>query len=117
MRKIGINDGRQVVSEIEDLILKDIEQFVFLIVVPWKATTINYQDKILFDPYRNEKSRFERSGYDLEEDKSGQNYKDLFPKPALMSDKKFLTILKNLKDDFDKGCDEYSISLRMLNRL
>ena len=55
---------------------------------------------------------FVRYGADLDEDENGPNYKnDLFPKAALMNDRKFLKILEQIKADFDWGCRGYLSSL------
>lgn len=111
LRKLSIYSGSQATDEIEDIILKEIQQFVFLIVVPWNTTSVNYKLNIFSDPYKNEKMWFSRSGFDHEEDENGPNYKDLFPKPALMKDKKFLKIVKEIKESFDKGSKDYLSSL------
>jgi hypothetical protein len=116
LRKLDIIHGPQVVSEIEDLILREIEQFVFLIIVHWKASPINYWNKTLLNPYKNKKLWFTRSSFDLEEDENGPNYSELFPKPALMKDKKFMKVLKEIKDNFEEGCKDYLFSLRILDK-
>lgn len=115
LRKLEIWHGPEVVSEIEDVIIREIEQFVFLIIVPWKASPINYWQKTRMELYKNEKLWSERSGFDLEEDNNGPNYKELFPKPVLMKDRKFLTILKEMKHNFDKGCKDYLVSLKAID--
>jgi hypothetical protein len=105
-----------IVTEVEDLILREIEQFVFLIVVPWNVSSIDYRVDLILNLFKNEKMRFSRLGYDSEENEEGDNYKDFFPKPALMKDKKFLNIVKDIKNNFDKGCRDYEVSLKYLER-
>ena len=44
---------------------------------------------------------------DEEEDDDGPNYRTVFPKPALIIDRKFMRILRKMKNEFDDGCKEY----------
>jgi hypothetical protein len=43
------------------------------------------------------------------------NYNSAFPKEALNKDKKFLKLLKVIKDEFDHGCKDYLPSLQAIN--
>ena len=39
--------------------------------------------------------------------RSDQNDSNLFPRRSLLQDKKFIHLLNEIKNDFDKGCKNY----------
>jgi hypothetical protein len=96
-------------TELEDLIKNEARNFIFKIVVDREK---NYE--------RLSKIKQESSDPSIrylypEIDGQDPNYNSLLPKAALNNDKKFLRILKEMKDELDKGCEDYLVSLEMMD--
>jgi len=98
-------DGRRVTDdEIESLIANEARDFALQII-----TSKIRDDSPIAYPYESKLMRKIRIDTDDMEDENGPNYVNLFPKPALRSDAKFIKLLREMKKDFDKGCQEYLI--------
>lgn len=90
------------IVEINEIVKEEAKDLFFQIVSSKIRDTysprIPYEDPIL------QKQRYDR---DRLEDENGPNYTDLFPKPALKNDRKFMKLLREMKIDFDRGCKYY----------
>jgi len=58
-------------------------------------------------PYEDPVLQKQRYDIDQTEDENGPNYVDLFPKPALKKDKKFMKFLIETKNEIDSACEYY----------
>jgi hypothetical protein len=103
--------AEEIIIEFEDLILREIQKFVFLIIVQLRVTALTQDPQKELTYLKNKELWRWRWGRDDSENGNGPNYVDLFPKPALMRDMKFLKILTEIVTEFDNGCKDYRSSL------
>ena len=90
------------IAQINELIRDEAKDLLFQIVSSKIRDT--HSPRI---PYKDPVLQKQRYGTDESEDENGPNYVDLFPKPALKKDKKFMKLLMETKDDFDNGHKYY----------
>lgn len=92
---------------IEELITNEVRNFIFQIIAMKK---LPFRDFGLVHSNYN-LPWFSEVGYEKELiDKGDPDYSEQFPKATLMKDKKFMKLLREIKEDFDKGCKDYLIS-------
>lgn len=104
-----IFSAQEIADELEYAIQREIQRFVFLIVIQSKGTALTEDPKeiIYLQNPKIMRSVFGKHYTDIEKD---PNFIDLFPKPALMRDRKFLPILAQILKKFDEGSKDYRSS-------
>ena len=95
--------------ELENLINTEAEKFIFKIIMNSEADYV----KIIGTKKKSDPLHI--MNLFPEKDNQDPNYNTLLPKAALANDKKFLKLLKKIKENFDKGCRDYSSSFQSLD--
>jgi len=91
---------------INELIHDELRNFIFQIVSMKKLPVRNFGLVDYNKPW------FSEVGYEKEQmQKTDPDYSEAFPKATLMRDRKFMKILREIKNDFEKGSREYFIGM------
>ena len=92
----------EILPSFENLILREIQKLVFLIVVQSRATALT-EDPDQELGYLNDRGIWNAT-YSNDNDQNIKERSALFPNQALMNDRKFMEMLSEIVKEFDNGC-------------